>query len=1382
MKKKALRKDFYMEIKKSLNRFISIFLIVALGVAFYSGIQSAAPDMRYSGDAYFDAHKLMDLKVIGTLGLTESDVGAISEVKGIEAAEPGYMTDALCGDDAEQKVLHIESISPTLNQLTASEGRLPEKEGEIFVDIEFLDTMGYQIGDSISFRTEEDEELPLKQDTFTIVGAGSSPLYISFNRGNTTLGTGELAGAGYVLPENFDSEVYMQMYLRVHDADELTAYTDAYDMLVEKVLDSVEAIAGQRCEIRYAEVMEEAEEKLADAKQELADGKKEGESELADAEEELKEGESELADGKADLEKAKQDLADGEQELADGEQEIEDNRALLVQKQSDLADGKAQLASGWSQLNAGKKELASKEKKFNKTYASSMKEITEGEEALEAAEQELAAGQKEYDAGLKKYEDGKAQYEAGEQQYAAGLAELQKQETAWPDTKAGLEAEKSALETQLVQLEAAYPQLEAGLIQAQEQYAEAEQGAAGLQTQLDGINSQIAAYNQAIESAGAIPEKQQQAETLAGEIAELQRQLEELEANPPAETETEKETDSAEPVNAEADAQKEELKRQIAELSAQKAALEAEIQQLSDAKAQAEAALPGLQEQADALTPQLQAAKEGLAQATAAVEELSAQVNAYPDNKAALEGGIAQYEAGILQGEEGLAQGKEQLAQTRVQLDAAKAELDATPAQLEAAKKKLDDGAKEIEANKAELSSGKKQLQDGKRQIARAKAEIAANEQKLTQSQTAITDGENQIASGWQQLADAEAELADGKAELADGRQEIADAEKEIADAETELADGWKEYEDGQKEFEEEIADAEKKIADAEEEIAEIKYPEWMVTDRSSLPENIGYGENADRIRNIGQVFPVMFFLVAALISLTTMTRMVEEERTQIGTLKALGYSKMAIASKYLMYALWATLGGSIFGILLGEKLLPYIIVTAYRIMYHHMTDIVLPYNIKYAAFATAAALLCTMGATFAACYSALADAPAVLMRPPAPKEGKRVFLERIPFLWKHLSFIWKSTVRNLLRYKKRFFMTVFGIGGCMSLMLVGYGLRDSISDIGNLQFEQLQLYDAMVIMDSDAETHEKEELLAAASAEERLENYTETLMQKMTVSKEKKSWDIYLMVPENLEEAKEFFVFRDRETHERYNLTDEGAIVTEKIASLLGVKAGDTILLEDEDAGTTELPIAAVTENYLSHYIYITPELYTKAFGEEAEYNEILLKMKEEAGPANSVGESFLKYDAALSISYSDSLMEQINDMLSTLDSVIIVLIVSAGLLAFVVLYNLSNININERRRELATIKVLGFYDGEVDAYVYRENILITLIGIAAGVGLGKILHYFVITTVEVDATMFGRNINLPSFVIAGAFTAVFSIIVNVVMHFKLKKIDMVESLKSVE
>ena len=424
MKKKALRKDFYMEVKKSLNRFISIFLIVALGVAFYSGIQSAAPDMRYSGDAYFDQHQLMDLKAISTMGLTEKDVEAISQTDGVELAEAGYMTDVLCEKETDRYALRVESVTPTLNQLTAKEGRLPQTSGECFVDIEFLNKTDYRIGDTITFFLEEEDDYKLKKKEFTIVGAGSSPLYISFNRGNTTLGTGELAGAAYILPEDFDYEVYTNVYIKVKEADMLTAYTDAYDMLIAEVQQRLEDISGERCEIRYREIQDEANEKLEDARKELADGEAEAESELSEAWDEIYDGENEIYDAKLKLARAKRDLEDGEKKIRDGEKELADGRTQVAENEQKLADGRAQLNDGWNKLNQGKKTLKSKQNKFDTTYKETTAKLDSAQEQLDQKKAELADGRTQYEAGKKEYEEQLAQYQAGEVAYTGPVCYL----------------------------------------------------------------------------------------------------------------------------------------------------------------------------------------------------------------------------------------------------------------------------------------------------------------------------------------------------------------------------------------------------------------------------------------------------------------------------------------------------------------------------------------------------------------------------------------------------------------------------------------------------------------------------------------------------------------------------------------------------------------------------------------------------------------------------------------------------------------------------------------------------------------------------------------------------------------------------------------------
>lgn len=1303
--KKALKKDFWMEIRKNKARFISIFIIVALGVAFFSGIQAASPDMRFSGDAYYDAAKLMDMKIVGTMGLTGEDIEALENLEGVEEAVGSFSADVYCGEENDQKVVHVECMDARINLVTAAEGRLPEKSGECLLDSVFASKRGYQVGDVLKFRQDGDSEL-LKTEEFTVVGIGSSPLYISFNRGNTTLGSGEVNGFVYVLPEDFDQEIYTQIYLRVDHADEMISYTDAYDNLVDKIGKRVEGIVDIRCSIRYDSVMEEAEEKLADARKELEDGKREADEELADAWKKLKDGEKELSDGKKEyndgkkeLKDAKKEIADGKKELEDARKKLEDGKIQLSDARKELEDGKAQLSDakakvsdGWAQLNPEKAKLASAWQQYHDGEA----ELEEGIAQLSAKKQEVEAGKKAISEGRSTLDAKQKEIEAAKTQIASGKIELEQMQTQLSEQKqqclAGLE-QVSAGEAQI-------PELESALDAANAAAAQAQAGVDAAQAEYDRLSQEVEAGN----------------------------------------------------------ASQEELDAAAAVLS------------------QAQAGLMEARGAAAALVEKLQSVQGELAGKRA---ELEAALGS-------IEGGLAQVEqkkAELAENEAALSAGQKEIEQGRIQLDEQEAALLEGEKTIASKEQEAASAKKELEKNYQTLAAAQDTVNASQAKLSSAHEEISANEQKLLDGEREIAEKEQELLDGEREIEENEKKLSDGEKEIKENQQKLKDAKKDIEDAEKELEDGWKEYEDGKKETEEEIADGEEKIADAQKEIDDLEVPEWYVTNRSDLPEYSDYGDNADRIRNIGEVFPVIFFLVAALISLTTMTRMVEEQRTQIGTLKALGYGKYAIASKYLNYAFLATVGGSIFGILIGEKILPYIIIKAYGIMYHNMaSNLVINYEWKYALIASLAAIVCTVGATVSSCYRVLAETPASLMRPPAPKEGKRVLIERMTFFWKHLNFTWKSCLRNLFRYKKRLFMTIFGISGSMGLMLVGFGIRDSISDIPVRQYQELQHYDGTVIDDEDATEEERKELFSYLAENEKIDRFTRVQFNTMKIPKGTSYISTYVYVPENMDNFHKDVTLKDRKTGERYDLTDEGAVICEKTASLMNLKVGDILPLEWENQ-SYQVKIAAITENYLGHYVYMTPKIYEETFGEKPDYPDIEFTLKEEyKEEAEAIGQEILTYPAALSITYTTTIAEQVDRMLGTLGLVIVVLIVSAGMLAFVVLYNLNNINITERKRELATLKVLGFFDGEVSQYVLRENILLTILGIIFGSGFGVILHRFIIVTVEVDSVMFGRNVRPVSFLYCAVLTSVFSAVVNLAMHFKLKKIDMVESLKSVE
>ena len=1209
MKKNVLRKDFIIEIKKTMGRFVSIFFIVALGVAFYSGIRASEPSMRFTADQYFDDSKLMDLKVMGTMGLTKADIKAIGKVSGIEAVEGGYSKDVLCPVGDNEKVVHMLSMQKNFDQVSVVKGRLPEKAGECLVDEDFLSYTDLKVGDTVTFHSGDGEALTdsLVTDTYKIVGIGNSPLYISFGRGSSTIGTGEISGFVVVDKASFDMDVYTEAYVKVSGAEEKTAFTDEYNNLSDAAKEAVSAIEEERCAVRKQEIVDEANEKLADSEktvneksQELEDAKKELESGKSKAAEELEKAKQQITNGEAELADAKQQIADGETQLADAKAQLNDKQAQL-----DLAE--AQYEYGKAQLDQKEQELADAEQVYLSNYSKYMPIITAGKEQIPAGKSQIADGKKRLDEEL------------------APLNQLK-------DELAGIEDEIS----------------------------QCDSGIAELQKQLDGMDSDV--YQEYVK----IPEEDRNEEQQAY-------------------------------VN-----KWENLNAQLAGIQAQKT--------------------------------QLETAKSGLlAQAGFATEaDLEAQITSLTKQKADLDA----KEKALLQQEQTLA------------------------------------------AQEEELLSAGRQITDGKSQIAAARSQLDS-----TKSQ--ITDGKAQILSAWALLNEKEdtlnaskAQLASGEQELADGRSEYEQAAKE---AEEQITDGQAKITDGEKQ----LTDAKQQIADAKAEIKKIENPKWYVQTREdALTEYQGYGDNADRMRSIGKVFPVLFFLVAALISLTTMTRMVEEQRVQIGTMKALGYGKAAIAGKYIGYALIATLGGSIFGVLAGEKILPFIIIYAYMILYKHLPAILVPYHMSYALQASGIAVACTLIATIASCYKELAAEPAELMRPAAPKQGKRILLERIGIIWKHLNFTWKSTVRNLIRYKKRFFMTIFGIGGCMALMVVGFGLKDCIYEIVSLQYEKVQFYDAATYMSDDISEENRQQLHDYLDQNADIKETIEARMQKTDVKSASGKKTLYLMVPSDNEKIEDFLSFHSRTNKDEvYSLKKDEVILTEKMASLLNVKVGDELTIEDEDRGDQTVTVGAICENYMSHYLYLSPEKYEELYGVPAEYNTIIYSVKDgKDDQIEKIGTKLLSMDGVLNVSYTSSIEGRLDDMLRSLNLVIVVLIVSAGMLAFVVLYNLNNINITERQRELATLKVLGFYDGEVASYVYRENILLTIIGSVVGMVLGNLLHRYIILTVEVEEAMFGRQIHWQSYLYSFLFTVAFSLFVNWVMFYKLKKIDMVESLKSVE
>lgn len=803
-------------------------------------------------------------------------------------------------------------------------------------------------------------------------------------------------------------------------------------------------------------------------------------------------------------------------------------------------------------------------------------------------------------------------------------------------------------------------------------------------------------------------------------------------------------------------------------------------------------------EKADALA-ELDAAAAQLEEAKREIDEGQAEL----DSTAAL---IASSEAGLLRGESELASGRvgydvkagevqAALEQARASIDAKQADLDALAGQIAYEDAELSSiraqlglmppgdprfaELKEREAHlEALIAEQTAALGQGRAAIAALDAGLAAEQAAWDaaseQTRAALEASESELATGWLGLAQAKAEWAAASQVLDEGR-----AEYELAKTR---------YEESAAEAQARFEEAEAGIADAQKAIDGLEKPDLYVLDRSKNYGARSYDSDAGRVDQIARVFPLIFFLVAALVSLTTMTRMVEEERVLIGTYKALGYSRSKIASKYLIYAFAASALGSAIGISVLTQVLPRVLMNAYAIMY----DVPVggtPIDPGIAALSALLGIGVTCFAAWAAALSSLREKPAALMLPRVPKPGKRIVLERIGFVWSRVSFSWKVTARNIFRYKKRLAMTLIGIAGCTALLLTGLGLSDAINDIIPKQFGQIYQYNLTVTLESEMSRDDEAAVEKVMGDERSVEATALAYTENVTaINPNGTNLVAQLTVPQDALEFEGFHIMRDRVTQEGIALGKDSVIVSEKLAVRLGIEEGDAITLAEQDAAgyTTdthrEFIVGGVMENYVGHFIMMDDSLYEQEMGKTPAFTTIFARATTDHEKRNEITDTLLPLEGVRTVGFNDEVIEAYETGLESVDTIVVVLIIAAAALAFVVLYNLTNINITEREREIATLKVLGFTRGEVAGYVFREMVILTLIGAALGLVLGVFMEWYVVVTAEVDAVMFGREIHPVSFLLAFVLTVAFSLIVAFFMRGKLVRIDMVESLKSVE
>ena len=1199
--KNAMQKDFWREIQHTRSRFFSMMILVALSVAFLSGLKATAPDMKRTGDDYLDSLHLADIQVLSTLGLTDDDITSLRAQDKVEDAEGEYVIDAFASSDSLDAVVKVLSLTGRgINEVLLRDGRMPERADECVVEENMLSLMNIAIGDRITLTPGDDLSDALAQDTYTVVGTVRSPVYLAVERGTSTLGSGTVKAYLYLPREAFTLDYYTAAYVRVSGAAEMTAFYSDYDDYIDAVIDELEPFGDARAQLRHDDLVDEATEKLDDAQRELDDAKAEADEELGKAQKELRD--------------ARRKLDDGWKDYYDGQQELKDARAELDDAKIELDDGEMQYLNG----------------------------MEEYEDALD----EYEKGRAEYEDGLAQYEDGVKELESGEKELAAGRRQLE----------SGEQQLNSLAKTVTDALAAAGSPYEGGSGKLLDDLGRGDSAAiAATDAALGGMRAQ-----------------------LEGGIAQAQGTID---------------------------------------------SLNLKIGQLNDA----------LQD------PNL------------SVEE-----------RAGYEKGLAEAQAGLAQAEAQKAQMEQQLAQLQ----------SVSASSIAANKRELDNGWSEYYSGAAELDAGRKELREAKRELDDAKTQLNDAPAQLADAKKELSDARKKLDDGWK-------DYYDGEEQYADGVKELSDAYTELTDGERDYRKGLREYADGKAEADEKIADAQEKITDARRKVADIDSCEWYIFSRSYNPGYTGFGQDADRMANLASVLPIIFFLVAALVCLTTMTRMVEEQRVQIGALKALGYSRLSISRKYIGYGLLPSLVGGVLGLVIGYILFPKMIFTAYQIMYQ-MPDIELHAYTDISLFSLLAAVACTTVATLWACLATLRETPASLMRPRTPKAGKRVFLEYIKPLWKRMSFIHKVTARNLFRYQKRFWMTVIGIGGCTALIIAGFGMRSSLLFTMSRQYDELFHYSAQVTLADNALPEERAAVEDFLAGDSRVVNYIPCAASSATVVTPSYSTTAYVEVMASDEIGKVVDLF-DYKSGDPITMGDEGVYIDQKLSELLKVSVGDTFFLDGDVRG--DVTVAGIYEHYTGHFIYMTPGYYENALHADGEPNAYLLNFtSDDTDTCNAIFEKLLDMSGVATTSRMRDTQDTYTHSMERVDFVVVIIILAAAALAMVVLFNLSNINITERQRELATIKLLGFYDGEVSAYVYRENIVLTLFGILLGCFMGHWLHIYLVRSTEIDLMMFGRQTAPSAYVYAAILTALFSLLVNVLAHFRMKKIDMVESLKSAE
>ncbi|WP_308533735.1 FtsX-like permease family protein [uncultured Peptoniphilus sp.] len=1339
---KTTLKDSLREIKNTFSRFLSILLIVILGVFVLIGLISTGPVMRNTIDNAIKKNSYPDLVVSAPQSLENEDMEIIESQANLDELEYAYDLDLSIKGRTE--TIKILNMPIKINMPEILEGKAPQK-GEIILDNKMKE-MGYKIGDKISFKKEVNKFADDKKDAllsydYRIVGFCNSLDYImNRSRGYSERGLGEISGFAYIAPSEFNTDPSLAKII-YGDLKKFSPSSKEYKEELGKKYESLKIDMKYRPSERLSKIKGDLSRDISEGEDKIT----EAEEKLSDAKDELESGKKELSEGQREYSKGYREFTDqkkeGEDKLKESRNKLYKTRDELNNAKDELSDAKEKLAEGKGKLDEAKIEIDKNEEKLNsgyREYERGKGELEAGEKALKSGEEQLLEGRKKLDEGWRKIDDSKAQLEEGKNKYQKGLDDYEKGE-------ADLEKGKEKLVATFRQM---------GL---EVTYEEAE----GLIISLEADLERLEPYANKIKTIDEeISEKNKEIKNLEDQKVEKESQIKEIDlklANPNLKDEDRNSLNERKnSLNSELNSIEENLRRARAELSL----LNQSKTEIEDFVNYLNKKYPGLNLSSDfsSLRAKVKEAKAGVLQIKDAEKKLTEGKAKLDASKIQLDEGEKQLQDGIIEAQKGEAEYKE------------------SEEKIAKNKRELEDGKEKLVKAKEKLDSGKHELEKGKAKYEEGLIDYNENYDKFLEGTSKYESGEDSYKEGEKQLREGEETF----------KEEIGKAEDKLKDAKSKLYKGQRDLAEGQREYEDKSLEAEEKIKDAKEDIKKgkrylniMKQPRYSITPLYLVNDINTYIDYSRRVDGLSLIFPVFFFAVALLVSFTTMTRMVEDERILIGTYKALGYSQKEISSKYFLYGSLASLIGGTIGGIWGSYLITYIIGNAYS------TDSIFENNLLIRAyplkiiFAIAIGFIFTAFAARMTTNKSLKEKTAQLLRPKPPKTGKRILLERIPFIWNKMSFLFKVTARNIFRSKKRMLMTVLGIIGCTALLVLGFGIKGSVGNIEKLQFEDILKYDLQISYDKDID---EGEFLAYKEFINSLKSPHKSFYQEQfKVSYPEMDQNVSLIAPEDEKGFEEYFALKSSKTGQKINLPKRGAVISQKLSKLLGIKKGDTIEIKDVYDNSFRIEVTDICEMYINHYIFMTRDYYEKVKGEDFTANTNLVKTKN-AKDFDEIKDKAKDYKVVTSIIGTDLFKKALNQFLYSISKVQGVIVILSSLLAIVVLYNLTNINIEERIREIATIKVLGFYAKEVTAYVYRETYFLTIMGIILGLIIGKILHYSVLQIVVPYPVMLSSHLITRAYIYATVITLLVTTLIMLVFHFKIKKIDMVESLKSNE